>query len=278
MQRNLIVINIILVVTAGIVFWLLVEQGKANRKVAAELLAATAARQSILSSATRTNDAHRECRQEIGRLEGALSNALALTQLYEARLFDLETVAMATLPTSAPPSVAFAPPGAAPPLSIPPPRMQPTSSLPAFYETLRGAGGRVLGTNLEFSAVYGRRVAFKEIASPRRVAFDLDELDPSVLTSLGIDPAVQKDAQIRQDHAWRRLQAYGQALAAADERQRQERKAAREAAWAEAERKMAQQQQQEEQPIWVDPDPNMFPDPAPFDPAYPPPAFDPGLR
>jgi hypothetical protein len=263
MQRTLVVIYLILLVSGAVVLWLLVEQGKANRKVASELAAATAARQAILASNPRSKDLHEDCRLQVTRLEAALSNALALVQISEGRLRELETFSTAT----SPPAVELPPPATPPP---PAPAKPPAASaVPVFYETLRGAGDRVLGTNLEFSAVYGRRVAFKEVTSSRRVAFDIEQLHPSVLAALGIDPVAQKEVHTRQELAWKRLETYGLALAAAEERRRQELRAAREAERAEAERQMAQQPQPE-QPVWPNGDPSLTPAPGQLDPALTP--------
>jgi len=195
-----------------------------------------------------TNDLHQACREQISALSAALSNAAAELTTARQRLRELgvstssaaastsavaSVAAVAVLPSSGP-AVGATNVGSRPPVS-------------RLFETLYGTNQRVLARNVEFTGVYGRRVSFKDAASPSRMAFDVDQLDPSVLPQLGIDAAAQKALQARYDQGWKQLEAAGQALAAAQEQQRQEQKAADEAARAEAERQWAEQMQQMQQ-------------------------------
>lgn len=113
------------------------------------------------------------------------------------------------------------------------------------FQALYGRNGEVLGRDLEFSAVYGRRVAFKEVLSLRRLAFDVDELHPFVLAHLGVSAEGQKQYQARQDELWRRMEAAGLKTAAEEQARREARKAAEDAARVEAEKLLAEQRQRE---------------------------------
>lgn len=114
-----------------------------------------------------------------------------------------------------------------------------------LFKTLYGRNGEVLGRDLEYSAVYGRRVAFKEVISSRRLAFDVEELHPYVLAHLGINADGQKQYQARQDELWRRMEAAGLKSAAEEQSRREARKAAEDAARIEAEKLLAEQRQRE---------------------------------
>ena len=101
---------------------------------------------------------------------------------------------------------------------------------PQVFEALYGRNFKVLGTNLEYSATYGRRVCFKEVKSGRPVAFDVDQLHPKVLEELEIDAAAQRNLQSRQDAAWARSDAAARAEARAEKKAVEQRR--REELWA----------------------------------------------
>ena len=109
------------------------------------------------------------------------------------------------------------------------------------FKTLYGNNSQVLGRDLEYSAVYGRRVAFKEAGSAQRVAFDVDDLHPYVLAHLGLNAEEQKQRQAQQDEVWRRVAATDLQIAAETEARREAKRAAAEAARIEGEKQMAQQ-------------------------------------
>lgn len=69
------------------------------------------------------------------------------------------------------------------------------------FRKLIGTSGTVLGTGAEYSATYGRRVAFR-FEDGSRASYDVDELHPTVLEALGIDSDAAKRAQARLDRAW----------------------------------------------------------------------------
>ncbi|MCX6906283.1 MAG: hypothetical protein NTW03_22950 [Verrucomicrobia bacterium] len=248
MNRILIIINLALLITAGTMFWLMSGEAKNNRRLTMQLTQAAAQPPKALPVPALTNDPHQACREQISALSAALSNAAAELTTARQRLRELGvSTSPAAVSTSAVASVAAV---AVLPSSGPVAGATNTGSLPPMprlFETLYGTNHKVLARNVEFTGVYGRRVSFKDAASPSRMAFDVDQLDPSVLPQLGIDAASQKALQARYDQGWKKLEAAGQAFATAQEQQRQEQKAADEAARAEAEKQWAEQRQQMQQ-------------------------------
>lgn len=95
-----------------------------------------------------------------------------------------------------------------------------------LFSQLLSADGRVLALNAEYSATYGRRVAFR-YENGDRGAYDVDELHPGVLSKLQIDPAIAKAKQAAQDQAAVRqraaeLQGYQEKLQQFHQRQEEE--------------------------------------------------------
>jgi hypothetical protein len=277
MQRTLILLNVVLLAGAAVALWLLLAEKTANQRLTAKLAAALISKPS--ARATQDQAAHEACRNQISRLEAALSNSTLHLKITEARLRALENQTV-----SPPPAVTPAPPATVLSAAVLSDRLasgatnRPSPAPPGrVFDVLPGANQRVLGEHLEFSGVYGRRVAFKEVGAARRVAFDVEQLHASVLAELGIDLETQKTIQAQQDRAWKQLEAASLARALADEKQREERKAAAEAAQAAAEKQMAEELEQAARDAAAAPDPWAYPPPAywPYPYWYAPPPAEP---
>ncbi len=97
--------------------------------------------------------------------------------------------------------------------ALPKPQKVVRSGTPSWlFPQLLNTNGRVLAVNAEYSATYGRRIAFKYENGDRGV-YDVDELHPGVLRTLGVDPEAAKQRQAEKDAAAARkkaaeLQAY----------------------------------------------------------------------
>jgi hypothetical protein len=240
MKRVLVIINIfLLAAVACLCGWLAVERSN-HRRLAQSLARANQMVNELQAAREKTNEVHEACRARIGELTRSFNSAADQLIAMSLRVRELEGRANA----ESSPSAAGLPPAASQEGSS----LSATQAAPArgaippgprFFETLYGTNHQVLGRNLEFSAVYGRRVAFKETGSSRRMAFDVDQLDPGVLADLGIDAAAQKALHLRQEKAWQQAEAASLALAVAEEQRRREQQAARE----EAERKRQEQLQ-----------------------------------
>jgi hypothetical protein len=276
MQKGLIIANLVLLAAAGTSLWLLVGEREAGRRLAAQLARPVTNQPPAALVEQPAREAHEVCLRQIAELAGALSNSTAQLKLAEAKLRLEISTSKAAAPVSVPEPVVVtstvAPAAPSQPAQPSPGQVGPPGRP---MPVLLGLNQQILGRDLEFSGVYGRRVAFKEVASPRRVAFDVDQLHPTVLAELGIDPAVQKALQARQDLAWKQLEAAGLARIAAEEKQRQEQKAAAQAAQAaQAEADRQQALQFENQAAWdnanqpvqpepAQPGPDPYPEPAP---------------
>jgi len=210
---------------SGWLYWQLAQEKSTSqslRKEMAGLRAETAAFKA-------TNEAALELsRSHVERLNAGLSNTVRQLVGAQERIRQLELLAAAA-PPPAETNAAAEPAGGVVPLpqaitlttnTLGSPQRQVLIS--ALYTPKGGA----LGTNLEFSGVYGRRVAFRDPTTNRRMAFDVDQLHPAVLAALGIDADAQKLAQARQEMAWKRMETASLAQAAAEAERRRERAAA----------------------------------------------------
>jgi len=188
-----------------------------------------------LTNATATIEA---VQSKTAQLTTVLTNSTAQLAAARARIQQLESLiamnaasAAAASGTAARDTLKYAP------------RIAPTTSLDTyaagqivFFTNLYGKNDQVLARNVECTGVYGRKVAFKESDSSRRMAFDVEDIHPAILAHLSISADTQKSLQTQQDLAWSRLQTAQISQAAIEEQDRKARQAeeARErAAWAE---------------------------------------------
>ncbi len=238
MKRFLIIINLVFLFAVVCLCGVLAAQRSANRRLEQSLARANQTLKELQAAREKTNDVHEGCRARIGELTRSFNAAADQLIAMSLRVRELEGRAHVEVA----PSVTDASPASNQAASVMPraPASPARAGAPSgsrFFGTLYGTNHQVLGRNLDYSAVYGRRVAFKEIGSSRRVAFDVDQLDPGVLADLGINAETQKALHLRQERAWQQAEAASLALAAAEEQRRREQQAARE----EAERKRLEQ-------------------------------------
>jgi hypothetical protein len=279
MKKALIIANVVLLACCGAALVVLARQQRIAQDLRAQLAKTASARPPDPASRSSSLDDHAACQQQIRELSAGWSNAAFQLKLAQAKLREREAKdhAQASPPaTSAPavltpadlPSATTPAPAASPAVTAPPVASTPVAH-GTYFATLKGAHQQVLGTNLEFSAVYGRRVAFKDSGSSRRVAFDVDELDPAALAALKINPDAQKASQLQQERAWQSYETASQAALAAEEQQREARKSA-EAARQEAERQAAEQAQLNASAAEAaQPNPSMYPPGSPNGTPYP---------
>jgi hypothetical protein len=225
MNKAWFVISLVLLAVAGSLYWLLATEKKSTAALQREVVAVRAQ----AATAQVTNAALQELsRAHIERLNAGLTNTIRQLVTAQGRIRELELRPAVPLPateTNPPP----APLVEAVPLAQAVTVTTNTVGMPQRQIVVSGVyttKGGLLGTNLEYTGAYGRRVAFKEPASGRRMAYDVDQLHPTVLAALGIDPEVQRQLQARQEQAWKRMETASLAQAAADAERRRERAAA----------------------------------------------------
>ena len=69
------------------------------------------------------------------------------------------------------------------------------------FSNLHSSAGLILGRNMQFSSVLGRRVTFIEADGKRR-AFDVEQIHPSSLAALAVDIEQAKSKAARNDAVW----------------------------------------------------------------------------
>jgi hypothetical protein len=236
MKRVLIIINLGLVLGLVLLSGAVAVERSANRQLTQALARATATLQELQAAQEKTNDVHEACRARINELNRSFNSAADQLIAMSMRVRELDAQLKGGTPPLASSLASVSNSG------VPATAARPNPpSAPRFFQTLQGTNHQVLGRDLEFSGVYGRRVAFKEAGSSRRVPFDVDQLDPTVLALLGIDAEAQKAQHLRQERAWQQAEATSLALAAAEEQRRREQEAIR----IEAEKKRQEQMQQQ---------------------------------
>ena len=189
---------------------------------------------------------------KVSQMTLVLTNSTAHLEAAQRRVQEL-TAQLALAVTPPAPSVAPSPKEGQP--RHPAPAFAPTirwttndlgkAEAVSVFATLYDKNGRGLGEQLEYSGVYGRRVAFRALSSGQRMAFDVDDLHPDVLLALGINASTQKDQDARQQRLWKQVQAIQLAAAAPAEEARRAKLAAEAAVRAEAQREMAAEAQRQ---------------------------------
>lgn len=247
MNKLLIAIVAVLLLAVVGVTWAFTAQKRANRQLAAQIAAANQATTGQKAALEKSRQTVEALEYKITRLIMMLTNSTMELVDTRQRLQELEARAAvgnmlhspSTDGSDADPASALAP------SLVVRTNASGGEQRVALFATLYGTNGLVLGHNLEYSGVYGRRAAFKESASTRRVAFDVDQLHPHVLAHLGINADAQKQRHARQEALWRRVEAEGLRLAAEQAAKREAQRAAAEAARREEEKLLAEQMQRE---------------------------------
>ena len=208
MKKVLLVISVPLLVTTLAFGVLLVSEKRSHDRLAnqfkdAEKLAA--AKQATLKDAEETA---KELETKLNQMTQVLTNLAARLREATVELKENEAKSQALREAAAQGESRERLEAA-----LPKPQKVMRSGTPAWlFPQLLNTNGRVLAVNAEFSAMYGRRIAFKYENGDRGV-YDVDELHPGVLRTLGVDPEAAKARQAEKDAAAARkkaaeLQAY----------------------------------------------------------------------
>ncbi|MBI5384899.1 MAG: hypothetical protein HZA90_09460 [Verrucomicrobia bacterium] len=250
MNKVLIGISLVLAGLAGWLSWAGYMQRARQEALRVELAATRKAIEVLAADLQESRHRTAAFQAKVNQLTMVLTNSTAELSAVRQRLHDLE------FQRNAPAAVlASAPKDAitqrllnecAPTVTVTT-NAQGREERRVVFATLFGPASQVLGRDLEFSATYGRRVAFKETASARRMAFDVDEIHPFALAHLGIDPDEQKLRQMQQDSLWRQVEAVGLQLAAEEQQKREVQRAVAEAARAEERKQLAEQQKRQDE-------------------------------